>query len=222
MRRDCIPSCVKVMQRDGRYRFCFEDLCTDFLDSDDEFIARISRDNLNPDFLKKHLRKEFEVRNIIDEAVGAADAEMFDEVLFYDPYYVTALYEKSRVLKSEGHFIRALRTYRKALRHGLVADDDYLKDLQMRAIDDRDSLPPIKRAIFNGDHAFQNGDYDSSLEFYDSALESSDAFRERILAKLLNKKGWALLKLDKISEALECFDEAICVSGSDNAYFGRG
>ncbi len=222
MNLENIPSDISVIQKDGRVKLVFEDAGTDFIDSDDEFIERISIDKLNPDFLENHLRKEFEIKNKLDEAVRSSNIELFDEVLFYDPYYLSALVGKSRVLKSQGHYIKALRTYRKAIRHGLAADEDYLNDLQKLAIDERDSLPEVKRAIFNGDHAFKKGKYREAVGFYDMALESTDKFRDKVLPKLLNKKGKALLELERYQEALKCFDESSRIANDDSSYFLKG
>ena len=99
-------------------RFSVEGTSTNWMASDDLFIKRIDEDNLNRDLLVEHLKKEIQMKNLLDEAISifktqkfAKAIEMLDEVLFYDPEYGEALLFKSYCLRGQGHFVKALRHY---------------------------------------------------------------------------------------------------------------
>lgn len=215
-----IPSQVTVFKENGKVKLEFMNCSTGWLDEDDYFIKRL--DNINENRLEEHLIKEFEVKNTLDNAIENSSVKMLDKVLFFDENYLDALVFKSKIFKGQKHFIKALRTYRKAIRHGLVADDEYLKELQGLAVSERNALPEIKKSIFNGDHAFRHGKYENAIRFYDRALENPDKFKNKIISKLLNKKGEALVRLERFSEAIECFDLSVRISPNDFAYFRRG
>lgn len=220
---------ILTCQRDGdRIRFSLDGLTTDWMDSDDSFTERIKTDNLNPAFLRQHILKEIEMKNVLDEAVLLmGDGKyhkaigLFDEVLFYDDEYGDALIYKSKALRMEGHYVKALRYYKRWVRCGF-SDVEYHKMLLSEANRERDEFPKIKLNIYAGDEHFSKGKFKKACESYDKALINPSKFKDKILFKLLNKKGTALLKLERFDEALACFEDSIDVKPNDYAYFAQG
>lgn len=213
-----------------KVRFEVNGLKTSWLSIDDDFIKRIQFENLNKSFISKHLAKEIEIRNILDEGAGLLDdgkyrkaIGCFDEVIYYDEDYGRALLFKSRALFGQGHFVKALRYYRKALNADSCLEDiEYHKRLVHKANEERDSFPKIKRHIYMGDEHFGAGEFRKAVESYGKALADPSKFKSKILPKLLNKKATALFELHDIDNALKCFEKSLDISQSDYAIFMRG
>ena len=55
---------IKCESSDDNVRFEFEGLSTDWMSKDDSFIERIQTADLNQSFIKEHILKEIEIRNI--------------------------------------------------------------------------------------------------------------------------------------------------------------
>ena len=220
---------ILTCQRDGdRIRFSLDALTTDWMDLDDSFTERIQKDSLNPAFLRQHLLKEIEIKNVLDDGIRFLNdgkyhkaVGLFDEVLFYDDEYADALISKSRALQKQGHYVKALRYYKRWARCGF-SDVEYHKILLAEANRERDDFPKIKLNIYAGDDHFSKGEFEMACESYDKALANPSGFKDKILFKLLNKKGTALLKLERFDEALSCFEKSINVKANDYAYFGEG
>jgi len=220
--------CCEV--RDNHVRFNAGDLSTNWLDESDSFIKRIDEDNLNRKCLMKHLAKEIEIKNMLDEGIRFLKHERyskaiqsFDEVLFYDPEYGEALLDKSHALYGQRHFVKSLRYYKRAVK----ADDDlkdieYHKMLLNKSSDERNHFPKLKSNIYAGDEYFAAGYYKKAVDSYNRALANPSKFKDRILSKLFNKKATALLKLNDFEDALDCFNESFNVDSNDYAVFGRG
>ncbi|MBQ7928775.1 MAG: hypothetical protein IJ287_08570 [Methanobrevibacter sp.] len=221
---------LSVLEENGKIRVIFHDSATSWLSLDDRFINRIQFENLNPCFLEKHIKKEIDIKNVLDEVANMLGAErysksisMLDEVLYYDPEYGEALFFKSKALFGQGHFVKSLRHYKRAIKaDGSLKDLEYHRMLLKKASQERDNFPKIKRNIYAGDEYFSKGDFRNSLESYDRALANPTSFKTKILSKLLNKKATALVKMDRISEAVEVFKESVSVKPNDYAYFYLG
>lgn len=214
--------------KDDRVRFAAGGISTDWMDMDDSFIKRIETEKINPAFPLEHIACEIKIKNLLDEGISflmheryAKAIDMFDEVIFYDECHVDALIGKSYALKGQGHFVKALRYYRRAAKAGF-SDVEYQKDLIKRANEERDSFPKIKRNIYMGDEAYSRGDYLKAAQSYDNALKDSSKFKDKILHRLLNKKGSALIRLERFDEALECFGKSLDVKKTDYAIFAQG
>ena len=221
---------IHMESREGMVRFSVEDASTNWMDKDDLFVKRTDDDNLNSDFLIEHLKKEIQIKNIFDEAMSLFKSQKYgkaieklDEVLFYDPEYGDAMIFKSYCLKEQGHFVKALRYYRRAVKSDeSLRNNEYHKALARQANDERSNFPKLKLNIFTGDEHFAQGEFERAIESYDKALEDPSRFKQSILSKLLNKKATAYLKLEDYGEALECFQRSREVDGNDYAVFGMG
>lgn len=215
---------------DDKVRFTINGLATSWLDFDDPFLERIRFENLNHGFLDEHLMKEIEIRNLIDEAIAHLKQKRYpkavrclDEAIYYDSEYAIAILNKSYALEGQGHFVKALRHYRKAVRcDETLEDKEYYKSLVRKANDERSDFPKIKRNIYAGDEHFAKGEYEKAVESYGRALEDTSKFKDKILSKLLNKKATALLRLDDYDNALDCFTQSLNAGTSDYAYYGIG
>lgn len=212
--------------RDGKVRFQMGNLSTNWMAEDDSFIKRIDESELNKAFLKQHILKEIEIKNTLDEGMAflkvnkyAKAILKFDEVLFYDSSCCEALLNKSYALFGQKHFVKALRYYRKTINiDDNFKDDDYYKLLLKESNDEISNFPKIKLNIYVGDEYFAKNEFEKAIESYNRAIINPSKFKESIINKLLNKKGNALLKLNKYDEALDCFKQ----SNNDYAYFGQG
>jgi tetratricopeptide (TPR) repeat protein len=215
---------------DDNVRFTICNLTTSWMDSNDPFIKRIQFENLNHALLDEHLSKEIEIRNVLDEGIGHLNRKMypkaikcFDEVICYDSCYAQALINKAYALEGQGHFVKSLRHYKKAVKcDGSLKDIEYYKALLKKANDERSDFPKIKSNIYAGDEHFAHGEYEKAVESYDKALNDPSGFKDKILSRLLNKKATALIELEDYGGALECFDESLKVGATDYACFGRG
>ena len=211
-------------------RFSVEGTSTNWMASDDLFIKRIDEDNLNRDLLVEHLKKEIQIKNLLDEAISlfktqkfAKAIEMLDEVLFYDPEYGEALLFKSYCLRGQGHFVKALRHYKRAVKSDeSLRDNEYHMAITRQANEERSNFPKLKLNIYAGDEHFARGEFEMAIESYDRALEDSSKFKQKILSKLLNKKATACIKLNDYGDACECFGKSLEVDGNDYAIFGKG
>lgn len=218
---------MKITELDGKIRYEEGDLKTNWMSPDDSFRLRV--ENLNPDCRERHLSKEIEIRNVLDEGIAYLNKgkypkaiACFDEVLFYDSAYCDALISKSHALYGQGHYVKALRFYRRAVKAGASKDDDYYRRLLDESRRERDSFPKIKSNIYAGDEAASQRDYLTALNFYDKALVNPSKFKKKILYKLLNKKACVLINLNRFDEALASFDVSLRVHENDLAYFGKG
>ena len=225
-----IPEALECETRDGMVRFSLDGMSTGWMDRDDSFIRRIDEDCLNSKCPLRHLKKEIQIRNVLDEgnlllksfkfqrAIGK-----FDSVLFYDGEYGEALLGKSRCLHGQKHFVKALRYYKRAVKADSSLEDvDYYKTLLSEANHERDAFPKLKRNIYMGDEHFSKGEYEKAIESYDRALNDPSGFKQKILPKLLMKKATAYLKLDDYEDALDCFTQSLDVKRNDYAVFGKG
>ncbi|MBE6507946.1 MAG: hypothetical protein E7Z77_00885 [Methanobrevibacter sp.] len=225
-----IPSEVTVKRDGSRIRFEIDGIHTDWMDEDDSFIERIDESSLNRVFLRRHILKEIEIRNLLDEGIGFLKSEecskaidCFDEVLFYDFQYGEALLNKSHALFCQKHFIKALRNYMKAIEASSdLEDGEYRKLLLKMSDDEKDNLPEIKQHICAGDEHFESGEYEKALKNYENALAIPSQVKEKILFKLLNKKGTTHLKLNDFESGLACFNESLNQLNNDYAWYGRG
>lgn len=224
------PDGFECEARNNMIKFSINGISTDWMDADDSFIKRIDKDRLNSQFPTRHLIKEIEIKNSLDESVMLSRSgkclkaiAVLDEVLFYDPEYGEALLVKSRCLRAQGHFVKALRYYRRAVKaESSLEDIGYHKALSSEAKSERDSFPKLKRNIYAGDEHFANAEYGRAIESYDRALKDQSKFKQRILSRLLNKKATAYLKLDDFQNARDCFSQSLDVERNDYAIFGRG
>ena len=225
-----IPEEMDFKVQGDRIMFALDDLTTGCMPLDDGFIKRIDVSNINPAFVRQHVSCEIKVKNLLDEARGLLEKDEYakairclDEVLAYDDEYGEALLLKSRALCGQGHFVKSLRHYRRAVRtDDALKDVEYQKYLMGKANEEREHFPKIKLNIYAGDEHFSKGEFDKAVESYNRALVNPSKFKEKILFKLLNKKATALLRLEKYNESIECFEESIRVSQNDYAYFGKG
>ena len=219
---------IDIQRRGDRVRISLDDESTGWIACDDAFLKRIRPDEINPACPERHISHEIRIRNVLDDAMGLLDDEKygkaigrFDEVLFYDDEYVYALIGKSRALRCQGHFVKSLRYYRRAAKLGFE-DVEYYRTLLKQANGERDAFPKIKHNIYAGDEFFTQGKFQKAVESYDRALANPSGFRDKILFKLLNKKGCALMKLENFEEALECFTRSLEVKSNDRAHYGKG
>lgn len=221
---------LTIFTGDDSVRFAVGDIGTSWMNFDDSFIERIQFDKLNPCFLERHLAKEIEMRNTLESGIRLLEnekyrnaIEMFDDVLYYDPEYGEALLLKSKALFGERHFVKSLRHYKKAVKaDDCLRDIEYHKLLLKKSSEERDAFPKIKRNIYAGDEYFAEGHFEKALKCYDNALADSTGFKEKILPKLLNKKGIVLVRLKRIDEAMEVFSESLNVKQTDCAYYMLG
>ena len=173
-----IPNEVNFKLKGDEIQFEFEGAFTNWMSQDDSFSARIDESWINKDFFEKHLLKEFEIRNLLDEGTVFLKSgkfkkaiECFDEVLFYDSQYAEALLNKSQALFGQRHYIKALRFYKRAVKVSAdLKDVEYHKLLLAKSSEERDNFPPFKRNIYAGDEHFSSGDYEKALESYKKAL----------------------------------------------------
>lgn len=221
---------LTVLKDDDRVKFCICDKSTSWLNRDDRFVDRIQFGYLNPIFRKKHLLREIDVKNSLDEAAASLNdkryakaVEVLDEIIHYDPDYAEAILAKSKALFGQGHFVKSLRHYKKAIKINESLKDNAFHGLLIKkASQERDTFPKIKRNIYAGDEAFRKGEYESALQFYDKALVNSAKFKNKILSKLLNKKATALFKLKRYEDSLEFFNKSVEAKPNDKAYFHIG
>ena len=221
---------LNMETHENMVRFSVEGTSTNWMDSDDLFIKRIDEDNLNRDLLVEHLKKEIQIKNLLDEAISlfktqkfAKAIEMLDEVLFYDPEYGEALLFKSYCLRGQRHFVKALRHYKRAVKSDeSLRDNEYHMAITRQANEERSNFPKLKLNIYAGDEHFARGEFEMAIESYDRALEDSSKFKQKILSKLLNKKATACIKLNDYGDACECFGKSLEVDGNDYAIFGKG
>lgn len=210
-----------------KVRFQIGDISTNWISKDDSFTKRVDKSNLNKAFLKEHMLKEIEIKNMLDEGITLLKAEKyqkailkFDDVLFYDEMYGEALLNKSFSLFGQKHFVKSLRHYKKAIKaDASLKDVEYHKLLLKKANEERDNFPKLKQNIYVGDEFFAKGEFLKALDSYNRALANPSKFKDKIFSKLLNKKGKTLVKLNEYDEALRCFEES---SDNDYACFGRG
>ncbi len=225
-----VPCELEYEVRNDKVRFSIGDLSTNWMGKDDPFIERIETDNLNKEFMLKHLTCEIKIRNALDEGIALFKAEKyskaiqkFDEVLFYDPEYGLCLLNKSFCLRAQRHFVKSLRYYKRAIRcDGSLKDIEYNKVLLKEANNERDNFPKLKLNIYAGDESFSKGEYEKAVASYDRALMNPSKFKDKILSKLLNKKATALLRLKDFENAYSCFKESSKVGANDYAVFGMG
>lgn len=225
-----IPDEIGCEAEGDRVRFTADGTSTGWMGMDDLFVKRIDESSLNHELLIEHAKKEIQIKNTLDEAIALYEShkypkaiEMLDEVLFYDPEYGEALLYKSYCLRSQRHFVKALRYYKRSLRADeSLRDADYHKALLSEANDERSDFPKLKLNIYAGDEHYSKGEFQSAIESYDRALLNPSKFKRNILSKLLNKKASAYLKLDDYDSALECFKESFGIDGNDCALFGEG
>ena len=221
-----IPDELAYETASDKVRLSINGKSTNWICKDDSFLKRIDESNLNHDRLCKHLEKEIEIKNVLDEGLSHLGRESypkavfkFDEVLYYDPDYAEALINKSHALFAQKHFVKSLRYYRRSVKaDSSLRDDEYYRLLLRSANDERSNFPKIKMNIYAGDEHFTRGEYEKAVESYDKALMNPSRFKEKILSKLLNKKGMALLKLEEFERAYDCFK----ASKNEFGHFGCG
>lgn len=221
---------LTIFTNGDRIRFAVGESATSWRGPDDRFLERIRFDRLNPCFLESHIAKEIEIRNALergskllnDEKYSKAISE-FDDVLYYDGEYGEALLLKSKAIFGQGHFVKSLRHYKRAVKaDSSLKDVDYHRLLLKKSSEERDGFPKIKKMIYAGDEFFSRGEYEKALESYDRALANPSQFKNKILSKLLNKKASALVKLDRIDDAILVFKQSIKVKPNDYAIFHLG
>ncbi len=216
--------------RDNQVKFSMGDLSTNWMSRDDSFIKRIDKDNLNQKYMVKHLSKEIEIKNILDEGIRFLNlkkyskaVKSFDEVLFYDSEYGEALLNKSYALYGQKHFVKSFRHYKRAVKADTnLKNIEYHKLLLAKSNEERDHFPKLKLNIYLGDEYFSKGEYKKAVDSYNRALMNPSKFKDKILSKLLNKKATALLKLNDFDGALGCFKESLKVEDNDYAIYGKG
>lgn len=222
-----VPDELDYEIHEDKVKFKIKDVSSNWISVNDSFIDRINPDNLNSLFIEKHLIKEINVKNTLDEGLRLLGRdnypkaiEKFDEVLYYDPDYSEALINKSHALFGQKHFVKSLRYYKRAIK----ANDD-LKDIEYHKLlinesnNERDNFPKLKLNIYAGDEFFTKGEFEKAVESYNRALVNPSKFKDKILFKLLNKKATALLKMGLFDEALDCFEKSL---NNDYAVFGQG
>lgn len=216
---------VTILENEDKVKIQLGDFKTNWISRNDSFLNRISPENLNQFFLAEHLKKEIEIKNILDDGIGFLNSQKypkaidcFDDVLYYDSNYSQALINKSHALYGQGHFVKALRFFKKSN----VEDNDYYKLLLAESSKERDNFPKIKRNIYAGDEAAYKGEFEKAIDFYEKALVDPSNFKDKILFKLLNKKAFVLIELKRFDEALASFDVSLRVHENDLAYFGMG
>lgn len=225
-----VPDELEFEVSANQVRFTIDDLSTNWMSADDSFINRVDKDSINRNRLVKHLKKEIEIKNILDEGISFLNdgkypkaIEKFDEVIFYDPDYAEALLQKSFAFKCQGHFVKSLRHYKMAIKSDeTLKDIEYHKALLRLANEERDNFPKLKLSIYAGDEYFSRGDFENAVKKYDVALSNPSKFKDKILSKLLNKKATALMRLNDYEGALECFLKSLDVGANDYAIFAEG
>lgn len=220
---------LKIEENSDMIRFALGDVTTGWMKRDDTFVQRIREDNLNRFYRDKHIAREIEIKNILDDGIKLLNSkrfkkaiDCFDKVLFYDEKHFEALMLKSQALFGQGHFVKSFRFYKRAVRCGADEDVEYRKTLLKKSGEERGDFPKIKRNIYAGDEAVAKGDFKAALDFYDKALVNPSRFKNKILYKLLNKKAFILIRLERFDGALASFDVSIKVHENDMAYYGRG
>ena len=221
---------LTIFTNGDRIRFAVGESATSWMGLDDRFLERIQFGRLNPCFLESHITKEIEIRNALERGLELLDDEKyskaiseFDDVLYYDGQYGEALLLKSKAIFGQGHFVKSLRHYKRAVKaDSSLKDVDYHRLLLKKSSEERDGFPKIKKMIYAGDEFFSRGEYAKALESYDRALANSSQFKTKILSKLLNKKASALLELDRIDEAVVVFKDSLKVKPNDYAIFHLG
>lgn len=225
-----VAKCLECEVQGDKLRFSIDGLTTNWMAKDDLFIKRIDEENLNEELKSRHLAKEIEIKNILDEGISFYESgkyphsiKDFDRVLFYDSQYAEALLYKSYALRSQKHFVKSLRYYKRAVKaDATLKDSEYHRMLLGEANNERDNFPKLKSNIYAGDEYFARGEFLKAVESYNRALVNPSKFRDRILSKLLNKKATALLKLNQYEEALDCFKSSAGIDMNDYAIFGEG
>lgn len=225
-----IPDELSYELEGDRVRFTIDGVSTDWIVCDDSFIGRIDANNLNRAFVTQHLKKEIEMKNVLDEGIRFLKAKKyskaigeFDRVLFYDEDYGEALLNKSYSLRGQKHFVKSLRFYKRAINaDGDLKDVEYHKTLLKEANGERNDFPKLKKNIYAGDEYFARGEFSKAVESYDRALENPSGFKDKILSKLLSKKATALLKLKNFDDALICFKKSQKAGRNDYAAYGEG
>lgn len=225
-----IPQEVNVERDGSRVRFEIEGVSTDWMDESDRFTERIDESNLNRAFLSRHILKEIEIRNILDEGMGFLEGEeyakaigCFDDVLFYDDGYGEALIGKSRALFCQKHFVKSLRYYRRAVDVSSDFEDEkYNKTLLEMSDKEIDAFPKLKRNIYAADEYFSEGEYQKALKNYKKTLLIPSIGKEKILFKLYNKIATTHLKLNEFEDALMYFNASAKALNNDYAYYGKG
>ena len=216
---------VSLEQSGEKIRFELNGVSTGWMDTDDPFIERIDSDNINRTCPERHLMKEIEVKNLLDEGVSLLKSgeykkaiESFDEVLFYDLEYGEALIGKSHALFGQRHYVKALRYYR---RSG-TKDTEYHRMLLEKSSEERDHFPKFRQYIYAGDEHFSIGDYENALKNYKKALANPSKQKEKILFKLYNKIASTCLKLNDFENGLKYFNESLNQLNNDYAWYGKG
>ena len=220
---------LEIDEKDNHVKIAIGDVSTKWICRDDLFIERICDENINPFYRTLHLTREIEVKNILDRGIELLNLqkygkaiECFDEVIFFDENYADALFNKSHALFNQGHFVKSLRFYKKAIKSGYPKDIEYHKMLLKKSSEERDNFPKIKKNIYAGDESAAKGEFKRALDFYDKALTNSSKFKSKIIYKLLNKKGLVLVRLNRIDEALASFEASNQALDNGLAYFGIG
>mgnify|MGYP003361880854 CR=1 FL=1 len=224
-----IPEGLRFEVQHDKIRFGLNGITTNWMSQSDGFIKRIDKENINQNLILKHLTKELEIKNTLDQGITYLKTQkylkaidMFDEVIFYDDEYGEALLNKSYCLKGQKHFVKSLRYYRKAINaDDSLKDIEYYKTLLRKANNERDNFPRLKLNIYAGDEYFSKGEFARAIVSYDKALANPSKFKDKILNKLLNKKANALFKLKDYGEALGCFRKSQEVKLNDYAIFGE-
>ena len=220
---------LEIDEKDNHVKIAIGDVSTKWICRDDLFIERICDENINPFYRTLHLTREIEVKNILDRGIELLNLqkygkaiECFDEVIFFDENYADALFNKSHALFNQGHFVKSLRFYKKAIKSGYPKDIEYHKLLLKKSSEERDNFPKIKKNIYAGDESAAKGEFERALDFYDKALMNPSKFKSKIIYKLLNKKGLVLVRLNRIDEALASFEASNQALDNGLAYFGIG
>ena len=220
---------LEIDEKDDRVKIALGDVSTKWISRDDLFIERICDENINPFYRTLHLTREIEVKNILDRGIELLNLQKygkaikcFDESIFFDENYADALFNKSHALFNQGHFVKSLRFYKKAIKSGYPKDIEYHKLLLKKSSEERDNFPKIKKNIYAGDESAAKGEFERALDFYDRALMNPSKFKSKIIYKLLNKNGLVLVRLNRIDEALESFEASNQALDNGLAYFGIG
>ena len=220
---------LEIDEKDNHVKIAIGDVSTKWICRDDLFIERICDENINPFYRTLHLTREIEVKNILDRGIELLNLqkygkaiECFDEVIFFDENYADALFNKSHALFNQGHFVKSLRFYKKAIKSGYPKDIEYHKLILKKSSEERDNFPKIKKNIYAGDESAAKGEFERALDFYDKALINPSKFKSKIIYKLLNKKGLVLVRLNRIDEALASFEASNQALDNGLAYFGIG
>lgn len=224
-----LPLELEIDKKDDLIKIAIDGVSTNWICRDDLFINRICDENINPFYKTLHLTREIEVKNTLDRGIELLNLqkyskaiECFDEAIFFDEDYSEALINKSHALFNQGHFVKSLRFYKRAIQSGCPKDIEYHKLLLKKSSEERDNFPKIKRNIYAGDESAAKGEFEKALDFYDKALVNPSRFKNKILYKLLNKKALILVRLNRIDDALESFEASNHALDNGLAYFGIG